>query len=139
MTVRYFLDTNVLVYAAIGTEEDDWKRKRALELMLPANFGTSGQVLQEFFVTVTRKGKRPLSLPDAAIWVDRLSILPLVPTDGTLVKLAIQAVQRHQVSYWDGAIIAAAEMIGAPILYTEDLNHGQAYGSVKAINPFRPA
>ena len=139
MTVRYFLDTNVLVYAAIGTEVDDWKRKRALDLMLPANFGTSGQVLQEFFVTVTRKGKRPLSLIDAAYWVERLAILPLVPTDATLVKLAIQAVQRHQVSYWDGAIIAAAEMLGAPILYTEDLNHGQAYGSVKAINPFRPA
>lgn len=139
MTVSSFLDTNIIVYAAIGTGDDDWKRKLALDLMRPAKFATSGQVLQEFFVTVTRKGKRPLSLSEAAIWIDKLAILPLVPTDGTLVKLAIDAVQRYQVSYWDAAIIAAAEMIGAPILYTEDLNHGQAYGSVTAINPFRPA
>ena len=139
MTVSSFLDTNILVYAAIGTGTDDWKRKLALELMLPAKFATSGQVLQEFFVTVTRKGEVPLSIADASIWIDKLALLPLVPTDAILVKMAIANVQRHQVSYWDGAIIAAAEMIGAPILYTEDLNHGQAYGSVKAINPFRPA
>ena len=43
---------------------------------------------------------------------------------------------RYGISYWDGAIVAAAEAIGAPVLYTEDLNHGQAYGTVTAINPF---
>ena len=139
MTVSSFLDTNILVYAAIGTGADDWKRKLALELMMPARFATSGQVLQEFFVTVTRKGAVPLSLADASVWIDKLALLPLVPTDATLVKMAIAKVHRYQVSYWDGAIIAAAEMARAPILYTEDLNHGQSYGAVRAINPFRPA
>ncbi|WP_245435947.1 hypothetical protein [Mesorhizobium tamadayense] len=45
--------------------------------------------------------------------------------------------QHYEISYWDGAIIAAAERLGVKTLYTEDLNHGQAYGSVVAINPFR--
>ena len=62
MTVSSFLDTNILVYAAIGTGTDDWKRKLMLKLMLPAKFATSGQVLQEFFVTVTREGEVPLSI-----------------------------------------------------------------------------
>ena len=43
---------------------------------------------------------------------------------------------RYELSYWDGAIISAAESLGASILYTEDLNHGQHYGSVRAVNPF---
>ena len=67
MTVSSFLDTNILVYAAIGTGADDWKRKLALELMLPAKFATSSQVLQEFFVTVTRKGEVLLSIAKAQL------------------------------------------------------------------------
>ncbi len=45
--------------------------------------------------------------------------------------------ERYKISYWDGAILAAAEQLGAPILYTEDLNDGQTYGSVTVINPFK--
>ena len=49
---------------------------------------------------------------------------------------SIEIARRYQISYWDAAIIAAAGELGATILYTEDLNHGQAYGTVTAINPF---
>ncbi len=56
--------------------------------------------------------------------------------DSALVKTAAAVSARYSISYWDGAIVAAAEALGTPILYTEDLNHGQAYGSVTAINPF---
>jgi predicted nucleic acid-binding protein len=44
--------------------------------------------------------------------------------------------ERYRINYWDGAILAAAEALGAETLYTEDLGHGQIYGSVRAINPF---
>lgn len=44
---------------------------------------------------------------------------------------------RYQISYWDGAIIAAAEALGAPIVYSEDMSNGQSYGSVKVVNPFK--
>jgi predicted nucleic acid-binding protein len=53
-----------------------------------------------------------------------------------LVEAAIGLSTRYQISYWDGAIIAAAERLGAKLLYTEDLNHNQIYGTVTARNPF---
>ncbi len=66
-----------------------------------------------------------------------LSSRPFVPTDISLIRSAIATSERYQISYWDAAILAAAERIGAGILYTEDLNHGQRYGSVLVQNPFR--
>ena len=60
MTASVFFDTNILVYAAIGTGKDERKRKVALSLVDTEEFGTSAQVLQEFFVTVARKASRPL-------------------------------------------------------------------------------
>jgi predicted nucleic acid-binding protein len=59
MTAKVFLDTNVLVYAAIGTGKDERKRQRALALIASEEFGTSAQVLQDFFVTVVKKAVRP--------------------------------------------------------------------------------
>jgi len=52
------------------------------------------------------------------------------------VKRGIESAERYKISYWDGAIIAAAETLRAGILYTEDLNDGQLYGSVRVVNPF---
>ncbi len=137
MSVECFLDTNVIVYAIGGRGPDEWKRERALELMQPAAFGISAQVLQEFFVTVTRKIKNKVSVGEASGWVERLSIGLVVPIDASLVKVAIQVSTRYQISYWDGAIIAAAQCLAAPILYTEDLSDGQTYADVRVINPFR--
>lgn len=136
MNVDFFLDTNIPVYAATGHGADEMKRQRALDILEAAEFGTSGQVLQEFFVVVTRKVKRPLSPFDAAEWIDRLALRPVVPIDAGLVKLAIEISRRYQISHWDAAIIAAAQTLEAPVLYTEDLHHGQTYGSVRAVNPF---
>lgn len=138
MSVECFLDTNVLVYAVGGRGVDEWKRIRAFELMEPAQFGTSGQVLQEFYINVTRKIKTPISTVEAATWVDRLSTRPVAPVDTSLIKVAIEVSQRYRISYWDGAIVAAAMSLDAPILYSEDLNHGQSYSSVRVVNPFRP-
>ena len=73
---------------------------------------------------------------EALEWVRTLGRKPCQPIDSQVVAGGIENAERYQISYWDGAIIAAAERLGAKILYTEDLNHGQTYGSVKAINPF---
>jgi predicted nucleic acid-binding protein len=59
-------------------------------------------------------------------------------TDYPLVIAGVETALLFEISYWDGAIIAAAERLGASTLYTEDLNHSQHYGSVQAINPFLP-
>jgi len=136
MAVDAFLDTNVLVYSVSQLREDRGKRDRA-EALLKLPFGISAQILQEFYVTVTRKIKKPLT-PDVALeWVEQLEQQPCVPVDAILVKNGIVMAERYNISYWDGAIIAAAEALGAQTLFTEDLNHGQMYGSVRIENPFR--
>ncbi len=134
MTVPYFLDTNILIYAA--SKEDARKRKIASSLIDGSEFGISAQVLAEFYNSSTGKMRKPMSADQAEAWVDLLSRQPCAAVDTGVVKSGIQLSKRYGISYWDGAIIAAAELLGAPVLYTEDLNHGQVYGSVTAINPF---
>ena len=135
MSVEAFVDTNVLVYAVSHLDEDMAKTERARSLMKQP-FGISSQVLQEFYVTVTRKIRRPLDNETARQWVEQLAVQPCVSIDPALVLEAVARSRRYQISYWDGAIIAAAETLGASVLYTEDLNHTQMYGSVRAVNPF---
>jgi predicted nucleic acid-binding protein len=138
MRIDCFLDTNILVYAAAGRGAEEAKRQRALELIETEEFGLSAQVLQEFYVTVVRKLEVPLSAQQALEWIEQLEIFPCLAIDTGVVKLGIEMSERFQLSYWDGAIIAAAEALGAPILYTEDLNHGQRYGTVIVRDPFWP-
>jgi predicted nucleic acid-binding protein len=136
LIVDAFLDTNVLFYAATAKRSDPEKYARALKILAESEFGTSAQVLSEFFTSVTRKGAVPMPRKEAAAWVHRLCQKPCHAVDADTVIAAIDLSERYRISYWDGAIIAAAERLGAKTLYTEDLNHGQAYGSVTAINPF---
>ena len=137
MNVEVFLDTNVLVYAAVGAGKDEHKRKRALDLIQSEDFGTSAQVLQEFFVTVVKKAARPLPAAEALEWIEQLAEFPCQPIDQQLVRIAIEFSERHRISYWDGAVLAAAESLGAVTVYSEDLNDGQLYGTVRVVNPFR--
>jgi predicted nucleic acid-binding protein len=137
MTVEVFLDTNVVVYAASKSAIDAEKRAVALDLIAKAKFGLSGQVLQEFYVTVTKKMVPMLSHDEALNWIEQFEEFPCAALDGSIVFHGAENSHLHKVSYWDGAIIAAAERLGAQVLYTEDLNHGQKYGTVTAINPFR--
>lgn len=133
-----FLDTNVLLYAALGSVDEPAKYERAVEL-LTTRFGTSGQVLAEFYVNAQRKGERPLTAEEAQEWVHRLSKKPFQPVDYRIVRAGIENARRYRISHWDGAILAAAERLGASVVYSEDLNHGQTYGSVRVENPFLPA
>jgi len=137
MNVDCFLDTNIFVYAAAGHRAEPTKCKRALELIESANFGISTQVLQEFYVTVVRKIQAPLTPEKALEWIEQLDAFPCLSLDSSFVKIAAETSVRHHLSYWDGAIVAAAETMGAGILYSEDLNHGQRYGCVQVVNPFR--
>ena len=136
MIVRAFLDTNILVYAAVGAGKDGPKRERALELIESIDFGTSAQVLQEFFVTVVRKASRPLSAAQALEWIEQWTAFPCQAIDHQLVRIAIEQSERFAISYWDAAILAAAEALGTDTVYSEDLSHEQRYGRVRVVNPF---
>jgi predicted nucleic acid-binding protein len=137
-STEVFLDTNVLIYAALGSVDAPEKYERAVEL-LTTRFGLSGQVLAEFYVNAQRKGSVPLTAEEAKEWVYRLSKKAFQPVDYAVIRGGIENARRYQISYWDGAIIAAAERLGARVLYSEDLSHGQTYGSVRVENPFLPA
>jgi predicted nucleic acid-binding protein len=134
--VGCFLDTNILLYAALGKADEPRKFAISRELLAAWDFGISSQVLGEFFVNVQRKSQRPLRAAEAAAWIAELEDRPCAVIDRPLVGQAIDLSQRFKISYWDAAVVAAAERIGAAILYTEDLNDGQVFGPVTVRNPF---
>ena len=135
MKIDCFLDTNILIYAVSANDAEAKKRRTAIEL-LRTKFAVSTQVLQEFYATSTRKPNIPLTPIEALTWLEMLEQQPCAVIDPSLIKTAIATSQRFRIAYWDAAIIAAAELLGAETLFTEDLNHGQSYGSVRVINPF---
>ena len=137
MRVRCFLDTNVLVYAVSAAPADSAKKEKALELIERADFGLSAQVLQEFYVTVTRKIAKPLTPDSAVALLEQFKVFPTVQVDYALIVSGIEVSLAYEISYWDGTIVAAAAALGAPVLLTEDLNDGQSYGAVRVVNPFR--
>lgn len=92
--------------------------------------------MQEFFANITRKPAKPLSPREALEWIEMLERLDCAIVDPPLIKRSVEISERFKISYWDGAILAAAEELGAPIVYSEDLSHGQHYGAVQVINPF---
>jgi predicted nucleic acid-binding protein len=140
MKIDCFLDTNVLIYAAQGEKSDPRKHSIAMELLNCNECGFSGQVLAEFSYQTAKTGKGRVPLPERVVgqWFSFFSEAVVAPVDYEVVRAGLFNARRYQISYWDGAIIAAAERLGAPILHTEDLKHEQKYGSVQVINPFRP-
>ena len=136
MTADCLIDTNVLVYAVDASPANTSKKQAAITLIESTDFGLSAQVLQEFYVMVTRKLRVPLSPEEAMAFLDRFHAFPMVVTDFGLVTEGIRNSVKFHVSYWDGAIIAAAERLKAETLFTEDLSHGQRYGAVTIENPF---
>lgn len=139
MPTECFLDTNVLIYAAMGKIDAPRKQEIAEQLLQTELFGLSGQVLAEFYINVINPKKylEPMPAADVDIWMKLLGRYPIAAVDGGIVATGIGLSRRYGISYWDAAVLAAAERLGAPILYTEDLNHDQTYGSVRVVNPFR--
>lgn len=108
MTADCFLDANVLVYSISSAPSEVVKKEKAVELISKANFGVSAQVLQEFYVTITRKVKQPVGHELAIKLVRELSAFPLVNTTSDLIERGALLSQRYQLSYWDGAVIAVS-------------------------------
>lgn len=99
----------------------------------------STQVLQEFYVTVTRKLGKPLPKPEAEAAVRRLAALSVVDTDVDLVLAAVTSSRRHRISYWDALIVEAALRGECRRLLTEDLQHGRRFAGLTVENPFLDA
>ena len=136
MSVEFFIDSNVLIYAATGAGTELAKRQRAFDVLKQGRIGLSTQVLQEFYVTVTRKVQIKLSSAQAVAWIEQLEQAECFVVDKSAVKAAVATSNRFKISYWDAAIVIAAQALEAKVLYSEDLNHGKMFGSVQKLNPF---
>ena len=137
MTAQYFIDSNVLLYAGSQHADDQAKRKIALDLLRLPGLGFSAQVMQEYFAVAYTRERLGISLEVALEnleWLARRTTLPISPT---LVLRATRTAKRYKISYWDAAIISAAEELGCHTLYSEDLNSGQEYDGVRVVNPFK--
>jgi predicted nucleic acid-binding protein len=138
VTGRLFIDTNVWVYAVDSA--DPGKQARARAVIAPgqgSDIVVSTQVLGEFYVVATRKLATPLAETLAAAMVERMSGLPVVAVDATLVRGAIEGSRDWGVSFWDALIVRAAEAAGCSLVLSEDLAEGRSYGTVSVRNPFR--
>ncbi len=134
-----FFDTNVLLYLFDNREPE--KKRAAQEIFTrEVNAGravVSTQVLQEFYVNVTRKLPTPLPSEEAEARVRDFSRLPLVRVDANIILSSVARSRNQMLSFWDSLIIEAALFAGAERILTEDLQHGQAIESLRIENPFR--
>ena len=139
MSDRVFLDTNVLVY--LFDRDAPTKQKKAREI-LESQGGTgtiviSTQVLEEFYVNVTRKLGKPLSEQEAEGAVRDFALLDVVEIDLPMVLRAIAGARTHRLSLWDALIVESAQARACRRLLTEDLQHGRQFGALRIENPFR--
>ena len=139
MADKYFVDTNILIYAhdaASGSKRD--RARQLIEHLWQSGQGVlSTQVLQELCVNLRRKVARPLPVDEIQQLIhDYLSWEVIVNTPQSTIQ-ALEIELRHKVSFWDALVINAAETAGAAILYSEDLATGQKYGSVRVMNPLK--
>ena len=131
-----FFDTNVLVYCTDTTAPEKQTIARALvsQARAEGNAVASTQVLIELFNVLTRKQQMPQA--HAKTLVMAYTHWTVVPSDVALVTTAIEKSIQQRLSIWDAMVVEAALRSGAQILYTEDLNHGQRFESLKVVNPF---
>lgn len=133
-----FVDTNILVYAHDRSAGE--KQAQAAQLINQLWADKTGcisvQVLQEFYVTVTRKVTCPLDSVTAAKIVEQLSYWQTFSPTSRDVLGAIQLQQQHQLSFWDALIVWSAVQLGCQTLWSEDLNAAQIFNGTQVLNPF---
>ena len=132
-----FLDSNILIYAADETQPE--KYERACNIVEDAISGRgyviSSQVLNEFASVMYRKLKKSDNEVRELISIARtIKTVPLLPE---WTQLAIDTKERYGIQFYDALIVVAAEANGCDEILTEDLNDGQTYCGIRAVNPFK--
>jgi len=139
MRAKYFIDTNVLI--CCHDDEQPTKKERALALLSDALQNNNGliswQVVQEFLNVATRKFAVPMKVEDAAEYLQKI-LAPLYQIQPNLeiYQQAVVLMKEVRYSFYDSLILAAALQGGCSIIYTEDMNHGQAIHTMRIVNPF---
>lgn len=141
MADKYFVDTNILIYAHdrdAGLKHD--RARQLIEHLWKTGQGVlSTQILQELCLNLRRKVARPLPVDEIRRLIqDYLSWEIVVNTPASVIQ-ALEIELRYKISYWDALVLQAADNCGAAVLYSEDLAAGQKYGAIRVVNPLRSA
>ncbi|MEO8313230.1 MAG: PIN domain-containing protein [Pseudomonadota bacterium] len=138
MTAACFVDANVLVYACDPADARKFEVATNLigRLWREQSGRISTQVLNEFYTVITRKVAKPVEREKAWHDVEELFEWNPMPIDAALLHGARSIEVRYKLSWWDSLIVAAAQLQGCSILYTEDLQNGAVFGNVRVRNPF---
>ena len=138
MSDSVFVDTNVFVYLF---DSEDLKKQETARVLLErlaeeATIVVSTQVLQEFYVSVTRKLAEPLPPQNAMEATRGLSAYRVVQVDPPMIFAAIALHEKEKTSFWDALIVRAALESGCERLISEDLQHGRRFENLRIDNPF---
>ncbi len=139
MNAKVFIDTNILIYAhdVEQKQKHPIARKALTDLLRTRNIVVSPQVLQEFYVNVTRKIAKPLTKRVAREIVEDFSVW-CTDTVAADVATAFRIEDESKISFWDALICASALKSGAKLILSEDMNAGQEIAGIQIQNPFKP-
>jgi predicted nucleic acid-binding protein len=136
MSDRSFFDTNILVYA--DDRSASAKQRRAVDLMAEHRRSRTGvlslQVLQEYFVTVTKKLRVDASV--ARRKLELLAEFDVASPDVADILAAIDLHRLHGINFWDALIVRSAKQSGCTVLYSEDMQGNRDLDGVRIVNPF---
>ncbi len=138
MMAARFLDTDILLYSISDDPRERGKRDVAVGLLEQDGNALSVQVLQEFYVQATR-ATRPHPLPHeiagglVRTWLQRFAVQDIT---ASILDAALDVRESFGLSYWDAAIVAAAQALGCRELVSEDMAHGREIRGVRIVNPF---
>lgn len=139
MPDKFFVDTNILIYAhdrSAGIKHD--RARPVIERLWASGEGVlSTQVLQELCINLRRKIARPLPVDEVRRLIQDYLSWEIVVNAPESVIHALEIEVRYKISFWDALILQAAEQSGAGVLYSEDLAAGQKYGPVRVVDPLR--
>jgi predicted nucleic acid-binding protein len=139
MSDRYFVDTNILMYAHDASAGAKHERAKALleALWRDPTGVVSTQVLQDLSVNLRKKAGRPIDVKATREIVADYLTWQVVVNSGESILEALDLEARFQLSFGDALVVHAAQTSGAEVLYSADLSDGQIYGSVRVVNPLR--
>lgn len=139
MSDRIFVDTSILIYAHdLSAGDHHAKACAVIESLWETETGViSTQVLQEFYVTVTRKIRNPLKPDEAREIIRNYLAWPVQINDPETTIRASEIEEKNSLSFWDALIVAAALRLQAQKIITEDLNHGQIIEGILIENPLK--
>jgi len=132
-----FVDTNILLYSLELDSGNSDKGEIARKILLSADLALSVQVLQEFYVQATHSRRPDALTHDFAVrLIEKWMRFRIQDNTIAVLRDTLEIKARYGTSYWDSTILAAAQSARCNQLLSEDLNHGQQYGTVTVVNPF---